>query len=78
MNENIMIIKKSTFKLKMSKIALVVLSGFILSACNEAKQVETNNDKSFVNQTDQVRQFILKSAVSGLYSPGQILKAKCL
>jgi glycosidase len=49
MNENIMIIKKSTFKLKMSKIALVVLSGFILSACNETKQVETKSDESLVS-----------------------------
>ena len=49
MNENKMIIKKSTFKLKISKIALVVLSGFILSACNDNKQVETSSDESSVS-----------------------------
>jgi glycosidase len=51
MNENKMITKKSTFKLKISKIALVVLSGFILSACNETKQVETTNDASQVTSS---------------------------
>ncbi len=49
MNENIMIKNKSTFKLKMSKIALVVLSGLILSACNETQQVTTNSDKHSVS-----------------------------
>ena len=49
MNENIMIKNKSTFKLKMSKIALVVLSGLILSACNETKQVTTNSDEHSVS-----------------------------
>ena len=44
-----MIKNKSTFKLKMSKIALVVLSGLILSACNETQQVTTNSDKHSVS-----------------------------
>jgi glycosidase len=44
MNENKMIIKKSTFKLKMSKIALIGLSGFFLSACNEPKQIGPTNN----------------------------------
>jgi len=44
-----MIKNKSTFKLKMSKIALVVLSGLILSACNETKQVTTNSDEHSVS-----------------------------
>jgi glycosidase len=49
MNENKMIIKKCTFTLKMSKIALVVLSGLLLSACNETTQTETKSEAILIN-----------------------------
>lgn len=58
MNENIMIITKNTFTLKKSKIALLILSGLFLSACNETKQIHTEQSANLT----QVKALSLKNA----------------
>jgi hypothetical protein len=58
MNENIMIITNSTFTLKRSKIALLILSSLFISACNETKPINTEKSASL----SEVKALPLKNA----------------
>lgn len=58
MDENIMIITNSTFTLKKSKIALLILSGLFLSACNETKPIHIEKSASL----SEVKALPLKNA----------------